>query len=496
MACEQVYCQSSSNQLPGIKVVQYPTGDGGTALNENFRTLQYRQPKCNYEATGDPGKDNASNENYCIGSRWLNTANNKMWICVNNSYDEVKKGSAVWVPWFRWDETCGDKDKSLAVDTNFAVDGEIRRIDKDHKKKNLPLVLVPLGKGTNSALILGNHCARHGGDPRGISAVDFQTKRKKNSEVAFGTYSFIAGGQSNTAFGKASHAEGQGTMAIGRASHSEGYVYRPGEMSASGRGEISASGRGAHAEGYAKNVGKIRAIGYGAHAGGMTTGRTIKDDFDAELKAKMMGQVPVVGSIVAGSGGARAFGRTRKNAQIIAIGEGAFAHGSADGARLAPGTIRASGPGAHASGIANKGSVYAIGKGSHAMGGDVRAEKDYSFCFGQHLKAIEKRSFVLGFGEKGIKPGFGDSYLLKNKIPNSLVLGVTQTAALHIIRDTPLQSRVIQSIVWHKGVGSKPSGKELWKRSLQFYLKDLTELKVIVKDAVGKVMTGTVATLS
>ena len=54
MACEQVFCQSTTNQLPGIKVVENPTGDGGIALNQNFRTIQYRQPKCKYDATRNP----------------------------------------------------------------------------------------------------------------------------------------------------------------------------------------------------------------------------------------------------------------------------------------------------------------------------------------------------------------------------------------------------------------------------------------------------------
>ena len=385
MGCEQVYCQSSSNQIPGINVVETPTGDGGTALNENFRTLQYRQPKCNYEAAGDPGSGNDSSEKYCIGSRWLDTTKKKMWICVNNGED-----SAVWVPWFRWDDTCGDKDKSLAVDTNFAVDGEIRRIDKDHKKnKSLPLVLVPLGKGKGSALILGKHCSSPGGRTRGRFAVDLQTERGKINQVASGPWSFIAGGRHNRASGPAAHAEGQRTRDLGPGSHSEGFA----NLSS----VIEASGRGAHAEGYAADYGKIRALGSGSHAGGATSGRSAYADISTLHD----------GSIVASGYGARAFGKTEGNGQIVAEGSGAVAQGAALG--LAFGKrpyVLAKGSGAHALGLASKtkfgsgGNVVASGNGSIAMGRKVYA---IGSKYGNAAVAIgsgvhSTYSITLGFG--------------------------------------------------------------------------------------------------
>lgn len=97
-----------------LKIAESPTGTGGIALNDNFREIQYRQPKCNYEGPGAPSASDSSSNDYCVGSRWLQTNAGpsgdgyKMWICVDDS-----AAAAVWAPWFRWEGSWTSTDLSI-----------------------------------------------------------------------------------------------------------------------------------------------------------------------------------------------------------------------------------------------------------------------------------------------------------------------------------------------------------------------------------------------
>lgn len=94
------------------------------------------------------------------------------------------------------------------------------------------------------------------GNARGDHAIDFQNIRSVATRVASGDYSFIAGGQENTASGTNSHAEGSSSVASGESSHAEGTL-------------TTASGVQAHAEGYFTT-----ASGSRAHAEGDSTTAT------------------------------------------------------------------------------------------------------------------------------------------------------------------------------------------------------------------------------
>ena len=75
-------CESTDGQ---INVVPGATGSAGIALNNNFKTLQYRQPKCNYAGQGEPGSLGHS-DGYCVGSRWLDELTGTMWMCTNAGF--------------------------------------------------------------------------------------------------------------------------------------------------------------------------------------------------------------------------------------------------------------------------------------------------------------------------------------------------------------------------------------------------------------------------
>jgi hypothetical protein len=58
--CSQIYCEPAFPDPGSLYVSANPSGTGGTALNCNFQTLQYRQPKCYYESTEEPDESTGS----------------------------------------------------------------------------------------------------------------------------------------------------------------------------------------------------------------------------------------------------------------------------------------------------------------------------------------------------------------------------------------------------------------------------------------------------
>ena len=77
---------------------------------------------------------------------------------------------------------------------------------------NVDVALTPKGTGALTAQVADNGTT--GGNKRGPNAVDWQTNRGVNSEVASNSYSTIGGGQSNTASGNSSTvAGGDGNVA-------------------------------------------------------------------------------------------------------------------------------------------------------------------------------------------------------------------------------------------------------------------------------------------
>lgn len=325
----QISCQALSD--PGILLVaNNPTGAGGKALNLNFTTLQYRQPKCSYSQTsGRPTRCDDAIEDFGVGSRWLETQAgvfdehlDKMWVCVDHS-----EGAAIWVPFLRWQypaqwQADDPQHVVLLVDNHFGVDGEIRRVNSSAPAAGAPLVLVPQHTElAGGAILLGTHEQTAGGQERGASAIDLQNLRQDDHQVALGQRSFIAGGAYNMAGGDFAHCEGHHSQVVGPAS------------------------RGAHAEGYA-DLGSIKSAGaVGAHVEGCVTG----------------------------SGG-----------RILASAEGAHAEGCADaGAQL-----HAAAPGAHAEGYVHGSErTVAGGRGAHAEGGGTCALGDFSHAGGRCSQA-------------------------------------------------------------------------------------------------------------
>lgn len=88
------------------------------------------------------------------------------------------------------------------------------------------------------------------GDPRGNKSFDFQCCRDSNSQIAYGSYSFIAGGCSNTAQGTMSFACGYANYAGGYAAHAEGgYNYTSNDYAHAEGEQNTTFGEATHVEG-------------------------------------------------------------------------------------------------------------------------------------------------------------------------------------------------------------------------------------------------------
>lgn len=167
--CEPIAACETGNDGKSrqLKIVVSPSAPGGIALSDNFKELHFRQPGCNYGhlTQGDPlapTPTTARAPDYCVGSRWMDDKNPdpsspRMWICVFSN-----SSTAIWVPFLRWQDAsvwsadAPNQEQVLVVDYHFGIDGELRRIAKPDVP-NAPLIFVPKGNATRSALILGRH---------------------------------------------------------------------------------------------------------------------------------------------------------------------------------------------------------------------------------------------------------------------------------------------------------------------------------------------------
>jgi hypothetical protein len=62
-----------------------PTGDGGLAINNNFKALS------THVSTLNPTVGNDSTQSFAVGSRWYNRSTTVEWICL-----DATAGAAVW----------------------------------------------------------------------------------------------------------------------------------------------------------------------------------------------------------------------------------------------------------------------------------------------------------------------------------------------------------------------------------------------------------------
>jgi hypothetical protein len=76
----------------GIQVIDTPgpTGDGGIAINDNFKKLSTHIPVP--PEPMDPGEDDDESANFSRGSRWINPSTNTEFVCT-----DATTGSAVWL---------------------------------------------------------------------------------------------------------------------------------------------------------------------------------------------------------------------------------------------------------------------------------------------------------------------------------------------------------------------------------------------------------------
>jgi hypothetical protein len=226
----------------GLQVLDTVVGAGGEAISDNFRRIADSTPRSVWDKTADPTATDDGTEtdptsggtqkNYQVGSYWLNTSSNKLFVCTDNTVSHAK-----WqlVPYHLLKTADGVNQPKLSADID--VNGHAIT-----SSSNGPIVISPNGTG---AIQMDT-----GGDARGEQAVDFQTARMLSSEVASGLRSFIAGGLSNTAQGYYSHAEGYGANASGLASHAEGeYTVSSAEASHAEGQNTYALGWGSHSEG-------------------------------------------------------------------------------------------------------------------------------------------------------------------------------------------------------------------------------------------------------
>ncbi len=85
---------ASLTNYKGLQVVTpNPSGAGGLAINDDFKSLVDWNPKCKWDATADPtvSDDSGSTKNYQVGSMWFNEDTGGLFLCVDAS-----TGAAVW----------------------------------------------------------------------------------------------------------------------------------------------------------------------------------------------------------------------------------------------------------------------------------------------------------------------------------------------------------------------------------------------------------------
>ena len=125
-----------------------PSGAAGLKLKTDLTELTDRAP---YKTNADPTSTDDADDGFAAGSRWLNTSSAVMWVCVDPT-----AGAAVW-----------------------------RTLDK---RASGALILCPSGASGTRGLQIDSS-----GNSRGTDAIDLQTSRTNNSEVASGTRAFLAG---------------------------------------------------------------------------------------------------------------------------------------------------------------------------------------------------------------------------------------------------------------------------------------------------------------
>jgi len=113
---------------------------------------------------------------------------------------------------------------------------------------NVDAALSPKGAGAVLAQI--PDATTTGGDKRGTNAVDWQTSRTTNAQVASGTYSTILGGRNNTASGNTATAGGYQNTASGNYTSAGGFL-------------CTATGTGTTAFGYIASAASSYATAFG-----------------------------------------------------------------------------------------------------------------------------------------------------------------------------------------------------------------------------------------
>ena len=80
---------ASLTSYRGLQVITpNPAGAGGLALNDDLKYLADRSVV--HEDTRDPGasddgSDASEEDRYYVGSRWFNTTNNRLFVCIDNT---------------------------------------------------------------------------------------------------------------------------------------------------------------------------------------------------------------------------------------------------------------------------------------------------------------------------------------------------------------------------------------------------------------------------
>ncbi len=109
---------ASLTNYKGLQVVTpNPSGAGGLAINDDFKSLVDWNPKCKWDATADPtaSDDSSSTKNYQVGSLWFNSDTGAMFLC-----NDATESAAVWrgfesgaLGLFAWNTTTDDTDTEL-----------------------------------------------------------------------------------------------------------------------------------------------------------------------------------------------------------------------------------------------------------------------------------------------------------------------------------------------------------------------------------------------
>jgi len=167
---------SASIYKLGIKIIDEPIGDGADFLNDNFETiadlLEGGNQTDNTTAIIDPTANDDTAGGYSVGSLWINTITDEVFVCADST-----TGSAVWVSITQSTSTVAEINDIGDVTISGIADNDILSYDSGSGDW-INQTISSLDIATSTTLIA------HTSDTSNPHAVTLEQARSENSQLS------------------------------------------------------------------------------------------------------------------------------------------------------------------------------------------------------------------------------------------------------------------------------------------------------------------------